>query len=210
MPKRERVPKPRVPPVSAAALRLFQRGRQIQRLGRAEMPESGPMHRLTREYRDTVNALRKELGLEFSDFNPLECPDKQPTQLQHLCIVQSWPKINRIRLALEAADRESRARRKAVGESDGGPRSQEKRISGPLMRPAAARTAAARRQRRRRELVKAGLARFTIAADADRLAGYLIDTGRISEDEAREHCAVEAALAVLVADLVDRFAEKRV
>jgi len=66
---------------------------------------------------------------------------------------------------------------------------------------------AARRQRRRRELVKQGLARFTIAADCDRLAAYLLDTGRISEAEALSHGAVERALGVLVTDIVDRFAE---
>lgn len=110
MPKRERTPKTRVPPISAEALRLFQRGRAIQKLGRAERPESGPTHRLTKEYYQIENDLRRAFDLEFSDFNPLRCPDKQPVQNTHLCIVQSWPKIHRIRVALEAADRESRRR----------------------------------------------------------------------------------------------------
>jgi hypothetical protein len=82
----------------------------------------------------------------------------------------------------------------------------------PLMRPVAAdltRKQAARRQRRRRELVKQGLARFTIAADGDRLASYLIDTGRISEAAACEHCALEHALRDLIEDIVERFAETR-
>jgi hypothetical protein len=71
-----------------------------------------------------------------------------------------------------------------------------------------ARKQAALRQRKRRQLVKAGLVRFTISADSDRLAAYLITTGRIGEIEARAHQAVEEALSLLVVDLLERFGER--
>jgi hypothetical protein len=79
--------------------------------------------------------------------------------------------------------------------------SPKQRTSGQLSR----RVLAARRQRRRRELVKAGLSRYVIAADDHRLVGYLIATDRISEDAARSHCAIESALRQLVDDVVERF-----
>jgi hypothetical protein len=45
--------------------------------------------------------------------------------------------------------------------------------------PEHARKLAAQRQQRRRQLVKAGLERYTITAD-DRLPDYLIQTGRLT------------------------------
>src|SRR3954465_4333454 len=87
--------------------------------------------------------------------------------------------------------------------------SQEKRASESLKQPSAdrSRRLAARRQYRRRQLIKAGLARFTVAANPDRLVGYLIETGRIDEQVALNHRAVEKALTGLVEDVLDSFAE---
>ena len=53
---------------------------------------------------------------------------------------------------------------------------------------------AAQRQRRRRQLVKAGLDLFTIATDGNRLAEYLIGTGRIDEQASADKHAVENSL----------------
>ena len=54
--------------------------------------------------------------------------------------------------------------------------------------------------------MKAGLERYTITAD-DRLPNYLIQTGRLTEEAAMNHRAVEQALGALVQDIVERFAE---
>jgi hypothetical protein len=75
-----------------------------------------------------------------------------------------------------------------------------------LYRSLRSRRLAAQRQHRRRELVKAGLERYTITAD-DRLPDYLIQTGRITADAALSHRAIEQALRLLVDDLVNRFFE---
>jgi hypothetical protein len=112
MAAKKRTPKGRSPAISAEALRLFQRGRALQRSGHAR-------HR--GEYCDVVNDLRRELGLEFHDYSPLDVPNEPPKQLLHLAITQSWGKIFRLRQALEEADRESRRRPPAAkAEPEGG------------------------------------------------------------------------------------------
>jgi hypothetical protein len=115
-----RTPKGRSPPISAEALKLFRRGLALQKAGKTDVWRRG-----TCEYlHDVWQPLHIALGLAPWEMSPLDCPEEPPTRLLHLCITQSWPKVHRIKLALEEADRADRESRQqppsAKAEPEGG------------------------------------------------------------------------------------------
>jgi hypothetical protein len=107
MPKRQRVPKPRTPEISAEALRLFRRGLVLQKAGKTEVWN----RRGTCEYlHDVWRPLHIALGLAPWEMNVLDVEPERPLFGWDRLYVQSWPKARALRVALEQADQEARRR----------------------------------------------------------------------------------------------------
>src|SRR5436190_15475847 len=104
MPIRTRTAKPRGRVITEEMVALFRRGLQLQKRGADDMGEYEPPHpRLRKEFIEIEQTLRRALGLfydEMSVFDAEVADPNPPAFGWHRCIVQSWPKVRTLRVAL--------------------------------------------------------------------------------------------------------------
>ena len=111
MPLRERVPKGRLPSITAEVLDLYARGRQLQRQRRTEDRRHGGFEEFVRIERRLANLLDIDM---FCEIGVLRATKPKP--YWHNPYAESWGRARDLRLQIEAVLRE---RHRAADAPDG-------------------------------------------------------------------------------------------